>query len=267
MLRRALKYQLMSYCVINIIVYQHQILVELTNDKIELPKSESLEQLLVHLIPLHTSNSHYVATVGNDFTLSQHSDKVIFLGLRQALQHFNLELIKEIVYYQQLNDYFLTHRFCGKCGNQTIRRNLNKFVYCPNCEHENYPHIAPCTIVRIHRDDTILMARGINFPPNAWGLVAGFIEIGESLEEGAKREVKEEVGIEIDNLKYWGSQPWPFPSNSLMIGFTADYKSGEIVLQEDEIEAAGFYTADKLPGRPSTTFSIANRMIQEFVSS
>ena len=122
-------------------------------------------------------------------------------------------------------------------------------------------------IVRIERENTILMARGINFVPGAWGLIAGFVEIGESLEECVKREVKEEVGIEVSDIHYWGSQPWPFPNNSLMIGFTAKYSGGELILDKSEIEAAGFYPAHALPGKPSVSSSIAGQMVEEFVTA
>lgn len=249
---------------VNIIIHQHNILIEITDKDVSMPMDTSLEIIKDHLIPIHVTESHFVATVTSQEILPENQLNLQFLNLRQALSHFDTDTIKEIVYFQQLNDYYTNHQYCGKCGNHTTRRPINKFVFCESCQTENYPHIAPCVIVRIHKDDKILMARGVNFPPNAWGLIAGFMEIGESLEEAAQREVKEEVGIEIQNLKYWGSQPWPFPNNSLMVGFTADYKSGEVTPDVTEIEAAGFYGAHELPGQPSTTFSIASKMIQEF---
>jgi NAD+ diphosphatase len=109
------------------------------------------------------------------------------------------------------------------------------------------------------------MARSPHFIPGAYGLIAGFIEVGESIEEAVHREVKEEVSINIKNLRYFGSQPWPFP-DSLMIGFIADYASGEINIDHEEIEAAGWYKFDNLPGRPSTRISIASQLIEHFVA-
>ena len=247
-----------------IIVFQQQILVDKTSDAFSLPQAESINSLLPHLIPIDKSNEHFVASINNLENVLPLPDKLEFLNLRQVLSHFDVALAKQLVYYQQLRDYYLTHKFCGKCGNPTIKREINKFVFCENCQNENYPHIAPCVIVLIRKEDKILMARGVNFPPNAWGLIAGFLEIGESLEEAIARETEEEIGIQIQNIRYWGSQSWPFPNNSLMVGFTAEYKSGEITPDKNEIEAAGFYSADELPGRPSTSFSIASQMIEDF---
>lgn len=253
---------------LNIIVYQHHILVETYHDKLDLPQTTSIQQLLPNLKLVHQSNDYYVTTIEDGQIFQNHLDGPLhFINLRQAMNILPYKLMKTIIYFQQLHYYYLTHQYCGKCGTPTIKRELNKFVFCPKCCEENYPHIAPCIIVRIHRNDKILMARGINFPPAAWGLIAGFIEVGESLEEGIIREVHEEVGIEIKDICYWGSEPWPYPGNSLMIGYTATYKSGELVLDHSEIEAAGFYAANELPGVPSTTFSIASRMIKEFKAS
>ncbi len=252
---------------INIIIYQHNILTKITDEhNVMLPHTADVAKFKQHLIPVHVSSQHYVATIAHETVLDEHLGTLQFLSIRQALNHFDHELIKQIVYYHQLNDYYTTHSYCGRCGALTVPRKTNKFVFCNVCNTENYPHIAPCIIVRIHKGSKILMARGINFPPKAWGLIAGFIEIGESLEEGVRREVKEEIGIEIDNIKYWGSQPWAYPNNSLMIGFTATHKSGEVIPDKVEIEAAGFYGADEIPGLPSTNYSIASRMINEFLN-
>jgi len=119
-------------------------------------------------------------------------------------------------------------------------------------------------IVRIERGDEILLARSPHFAPGVYSTIAGFVEPGESLEETVIREVREEVGVEVANVRYFGSQPWPFP-NSLMIGFVADYASGDLRLQEGEIEDAGWFTSDTLPGLPSR-YSIARRLIDEFIS-
>ena len=119
-------------------------------------------------------------------------------------------------------------------------------------------------IVLIHQDDHLLMARSAHFPPGVYGLIAGFVEAGESIEEAVHREVKEEVGLTIKSLVYCGSQPWPFP-DSLMMAFTADYEAGEITMDQVEIEDAGWYKYDKLPGLPSMALSIAMKLIDDFV--
>ena len=109
------------------------------------------------------------------------------------------------------------------------------------------------------------MARGPHFLPGVYALIAGFVESGESLEETVHREVLEEVGIYVKNLSYYGSQPWPFP-DSLMIAFKADYASGDIAIDRKEIEEAGWYRYDNLPGRPSTSASISSKLLDDYVS-
>jgi NAD+ diphosphatase len=118
-------------------------------------------------------------------------------------------------------------------------------------------------IVRIERGEELLLARSPHFAPGVYSTLAGFVEPGESLEETVVREVREEVGVEVTNVRYFGSQPWPFP-NSLMIGFVADWASGEIRPQEGEIEDAGWFTVETLPGLPSR-FSIARSLLDDFV--
>lgn len=253
---------------INIIICNRNILIKIIDgDKIILPHSQDILKFENHLTKLHLSQDRYVATINDEVLINNCLDNLEFISIRQALNHFDHDLIQQIIYYQQLHDYYINHTYCGRCGEPTTRRQINKFVYCNKCNTENYPHISPCIIVRIHKDDKILMARGVNFPPKSWGLIAGFIEIGESLEDGVMREVKEEINIEIDNLRYWGSQPWPYPNNSLMVGFTASYKAGDITPDKTEIAEAAFYSAKDIPGRPTTACSIASKMIQEFYES
>lgn len=160
------------------------------------------------------------------------------------------------------------HRFCSHCGAKTIRHANEFAMICPACDYMQYPRLQPCVIVAITRHDEanqpkILLARSPRFTIPMFSLIAGFVEVGETLEQAVAREVKEEVGIEVKNIRYMSSQPWPFPSN-IMIGFQAEYAGGELVLQEDEISEAAFYPFDQLPLLPPTG-SIANRMIERIV--
>lgn len=251
---------------LHIIITEFKLLVQAEEEKLTLPHSKHITPIEHHLENITKTDRYVISSLAS--TLPEVlPNSLKLMGLRQALNYFDEDLLKTIIYYQQLSSYYATHKYCGVCGAQTKRQDKNKFVHCPLCKHEVYPHIAPSIIVRIHKGGEILMARGVNFPPGVWGLIAGFVEIGESLEEAVQREVKEEVGIEIKNICYWGSQPWPFPSNSLMIGFTAEYKAGEIIIDPVEIEQAGFYTKDNCPGSPSTSYSIANQMISEFLGT
>ena len=252
---------------INIIISKHQILVEIQANSMVLPSQATIKLINHVLLPITTTSDKFVAKLTDDTAIPDNLTNLKLINLRQALGYFDEPLVANIIYYQQLNDYYSTHQFCGICGTGTVRNNNNKFVSCPSCKTEVYPHIAPCIVVRIHKGEQILMARGINFLPGAWGLIAGFVEIGESLEEAVHREVKEEVGIEISDVKYWNSQPWPFPSNTLMVGFTAMYKSGEIVIDPIEIETAAFYNKNNLPGLPTTGYSLSSRMINEYIKN
>ncbi|GAC1370701.1 MAG: NAD(+) diphosphatase [Aquirhabdus sp.] len=162
------------------------------------------------------------------------------------------------------------HRFCSNCGEKTIRHANEFAMVCPACDYMQYPRLQPCVIVAITRHDevnqpSILLARSPRFTIPMFSLIAGFVEVGETLEQAVAREVKEEVGIDVKNIRYMSSQPWPFPSN-IMIGFHAEYAGGELVLQEDEILEAAFYPFDQLPLLPPTG-SIANRMIEQIVGS
>ncbi|CAN5617901.1 MAG: NAD(+) diphosphatase [Rubrobacteraceae bacterium] len=153
-------------------------------------------------------------------------------------------------------------RFCGRCGANPER--IESFEKrCPNCGMLFHPRISPAMIVRVHRGDEILLARSPGFPPKIYSVLAGFVEPGESIEDTVRREVAEEVGIEVRGIEYFGNQPWPFP-NSLMIGFTAEHVSGEIEIDEKEIEDAGWYNAENHPPLPPK-LSIARTMIEDYL--
>ena len=154
-------------------------------------------------------------------------------------------------------------RYCPSCGVPTYKiSDIGK--KCPQCRQEFYPHISPAIIVRITKGDSVLMVRAKNFRGTYYGLVAGFLEAGETLEECVHREVMEETGICIKNLKYFGSQPWPYPSG-VMIGFTADYESGEIKLQEEELCAGAFFTRENLPELPGK-LSLARKLMDDWLN-
>ena len=153
-------------------------------------------------------------------------------------------------------------RFCGRCGSSTEMKHDERAKVCPKCGNVIYPKISPAVIVGVIKENEILLAHAKNFRENWLSIIAGFVEPGETFEECIKREVFEEVGIKVKNLKYFGSQPWPFP-DSLMVGFTAEYESGEITVDGTEISAAGWYTCDNMPSRP-TSASIAGQIINWF---
>lgn len=159
----------------------------------------------------------------------------------------------------QYMDWFRHHQFCGRCGTQNIMKSDEFAMACPSCKLIAYPRISPAVMVLIERGNELLLARSPHFKPGVFSALAGFVEPGETLEQCAIREVREEVGVEITNLRYFKSQPWPFP-NSLMLAFFADYAGGEIVPDPTEIEAADWFSKNDLPRLPDPV-SIARHLI------
>ncbi len=152
-----------------------------------------------------------------------------------------------------------THRFCGRCGSSTQDLSGERAKVCPECGFISYPRICPAVITAVFKEDKILLAHARSFKGDMHSLIAGFVEAGETLEEAVEREIIEEIGIKVKNVEYWGSQPWPYP-NSLMLGFTAEYESGEINVDGVEISHADWYDVENLPELPSKV-SIARKII------
>ncbi len=169
----------------------------------------------------------------------------------------------------QIVDWDRTHQYCGRCGSPTENQIHDRAKRCPVCGLTNYPRLAPAVIMRVERQDEegrrILLGRATRFPSAMFSVLAGFVEPGETLEECVAREVWEETSIRVKNIRYFGSQPWPFP-HSLMIAFVADFDGGEIVVDPGEMAEAHWFTADALPNVPPPP-SIANRLITSWLES
>jgi NAD+ diphosphatase len=168
----------------------------------------------------------------------------------------------------QLVEWARTHRFCGRCGEETVAQEHERAMRCPACGLLAFPRLAPAMITLVTRgegdDQEALLARGVQFRAPMYSCLAGFVEPGESLEQAVVREVREEVGVEVGDVRYWGSQPWPFP-HSLMIGFTARWTSGEIEIDPSEIVDAQWYRRDALPPIPPG-ISIARKLIDAWLA-
>jgi NAD+ diphosphatase len=163
----------------------------------------------------------------------------------------------------QIVEWERTHRFCGACGTPTEPYPGQRARRCPACRHLAFPRLSPAVIMLVTRGREALLARGRRFPEPMYSCVAGFVDPGESLENAVVREVREETGIEITNVRYFGSQPWPFP-HSLMIGFTAEHAGGEIAVEEEEILDAGWFAPEDLPLLPPP-LSIARQLIDDWL--
>ncbi|WP_459616897.1 NAD(+) diphosphatase [Bordetella sp. 2513F-2] len=161
----------------------------------------------------------------------------------------------------QIAEWARTHRYCGACGTPMRHAETELCLRCPSCGLSSYPRISPAMMVLVRRGDHILLARHARYATARYTALAGFVEAGESIEQTVHREVEEEVGLRVRDLRYFGSQPWPFP-HSLMIAFTAEYAGGELRLQQDEIaDARWFGPGDTLPDVPSEE-TIAGRLIR-----
>lgn len=156
------------------------------------------------------------------------------------------------------------NKHCSKCGVPAEIKQDENAVICPKCGYITYPRISPAIIVAVVNDGKLLLAHNTRFKNGTYSVIAGFVEPGETLEGCVSREVMEEVGIKVKNIKYFGSQPWPFP-DSLMIGFTAEYAEGEIKADGIEIETANWFTVDEIPSIPGSG-SVARKLIEWFIN-
>ncbi|MBJ7556403.1 NAD(+) diphosphatase [Marinomonas spartinae] len=165
----------------------------------------------------------------------------------------------------QLSTWDRDHQFCGRCGTPMNNKHSTEHTkICPKCNLRHYPRISPCIIVSVRNGDHLLLARGPHMPKGRFSNIAGFVEAGETLEQAVAREVREEVGIEVTNIRYVGSQPWSFP-HQMMVGFFADYAGGEILPAPGEIEEAAWWHIDSLPNTPNLV-TISGQIIAQHVA-
>lgn len=196
--------------------------------------------------------------------------------LRAAMMQFGEPLMGLAGRAAQILEWDRAHRHCGVCGTPTVLQAGERARRCPSCGHTAYPRVSPAMMVLVWRNGNagsagvaagaggeLLLARSPHYVPGVYSALAGFVEAGESLEECVHREVAEEVGVRVDELRYYGSQSWPFP-HSLMVAYTARWVEGEIVPQADEIEDARWYPLDALPKIPPR-FSISGHLIRDTV--
>lgn len=183
-------------------------------------------------------------------------------GLRATYNKLPHELYQIAGKCQEILYWDANTRFCGVCGGP-MKMHTEISKRCTHCGKEIWPLLATAIIVLIRREDKVLLVHARNFRGKFFGLVAGFVETGETLEEAVVREVHEEVGIKIKNIRYFASQPWPYPCG-LMVGFTADYVSGDLHLQRSELDDAGWFDRDHLPPVPDK-MSIARQLIDSWL--
>jgi len=189
-----------------------------------------------------------------------------FRALRPLLGVLQEEMFSLAGRAFQVMDWDRTHQFCGKCGGRTDPLDGERGKTCAGCGLHFFPRVTPAIIVSVVRDGKLLLAQSSRFPAAFYSVLAGFVEPGETFEECVRREIREEVGIEVEDLRYFGSQPWPFP-HSLMVGFTASFAGGDLVLEEKEIVRAGWFGPEEvLQLRIPHHGTIARRLIDRFLT-
>ena len=238
-------------------IFHHQQL--LVDQNFQLPKVEKLASDLLF--------THDEQVIARDLLAEEPIPEGLQLvPIRQLITSWSKEQFLQASRAVQLLEWRRNHKFCSHCGHPTEVHPTEYAMVCPSCRYHQYPRVNPCIITVITRgDDEILLAKSVHNKTNMYGLIAGFVEVGETLEEAVQREAFEEVGLKLKNIQYMSSQPWPFPSN-LMVAFRAEYESGEIKLQEEEIADAQFFKIDQLPEIPFKG-SIAHSMIMQITEA
>ncbi len=245
---------------------QDRLLVHLEGRSARIPLVAEAAQL-----GLAALRQQYLGTLGTTHCFSlelepdaQPPEGMALKGLRQLFG-----LLEESQFWVagravQIVNWDRTHQFCGQCGGPTTSRPSERAKECTACGLLSFPRVSPASIVLVERGREFLLARNQRFPPGRYSIIAGFVEPGETLEEAVAREVREEVNIEVSDIRYFASQPWPFP-HSLMVGFTAQYAGGELKPDHTEIEDAAWFTPDHLPDLPDG-ISISRRLIDWFLA-
>ncbi|NDV66612.1 NAD(+) diphosphatase [Bacteroides sp. 224] len=241
------------------IFHNDQLLLEKKDGSYTIPRQQEIPvtatESIIHEISTLDNSSCKALVVPSSI---EDNNQYLMVDLRSSYDYLPEALYNmagkasEILYWDKTSTY------CPVCGTQT-KQFMPIAKKCPTCSFEMFPAISTAILALVRKGDSVLLVRARNFRGPFHGLVAGFLETGESLEECAQREVLEETGLTIKNVTYFGSQPWPFPSG-LMVGFIADYESGEIQLQEEELTSAAFYSKDNLPELPRK-LSLARKMI------
>ncbi len=247
------------------IIRDQKILVDLTHAQPRIPGNEIAARFDLHIpdgyrIGVHDKTDCYALRVPAG---TEAPPGMNFLGLRRLFGMLDPEHYAMAVRATGILNWDRTCRFCSTCGSEIKRHPAILAKQCEACGFTMFPRISPAVIVAVEKDGRILLARASRFTENLYSVLAGFAEPGESLEDTVRREIREEVGIEVKDIRYFGSQPWPYP-DSLMIGFTALWSSGDIAVDNDEITDARWFSVEDLPLIPDR-ISIARSLIDAFI--
>lgn len=246
---------------------EDHLMVKLEEDKCILPRREDLEKInpeIKHLQCLGAlKGTNYYCGEINELIF----DDYTFVDLRTYSRHVSYDEFLVSAKAILLLNHVRNNERCGLCGSPMELKvsGEDRAIICTNCDNIIWPKTAPAIIVAVTKGDKLLLAHNKLFPDGMYSVIAGFVEMGETFEDCVRREVFEETGIKVHNIKYFGSQPWPFP-NSFMIGFTAEYLDGEIEVDNDEIVDAKWFSKDEIPGIYRKSVSISTELIEWFLN-
>lgn len=247
--------------------YKDELLLKETSDGPVLPSLQDLN-VLPYLTAKH---AQYVGSLDSTACFAAHiasEDVPPGFSLQKLRGVYGLvddEAFRLAFRAYHIRTWLKNNRFCGSCGQATQPVTEELAVRCPQCGHIAYPRISPAIIVAVTNGEEILLAHSNRFPQGRYSVIAGFVEPGETLEECVRRELAEEVGVEVTDIRYFGNQPWPFP-DSLMVAFTATAVSSEITIDNKEILDAGWYSPHNLPPNLPGQESIARRLIDAYLA-
>lgn len=225
-------------------------------------KWSSLELLSEHFLGYLDDKALYAAELSQSSNLLDNTKMSTMYALLGRVADSLFTALSRAV---QIVEWYRSNQYCGKCSKNLQEDEKERAMKC-SCGNLVYPRISPCVIVLVTKGEELLLAHNKNFPGNFYSTLAGFIEPGESAEHSLRREVLEEVNIEIENIIYYGSQSWPFPSQ-LMLGFHAEFKSGDIKPDGLEIDKADWFNYQNLPEVPTGNISISGQLIESYIES
>jgi NAD+ diphosphatase len=238
----------------------NEVLLKKSGDDYEIPRKREFPERIESPVYLFSINSNHCFGIAESM-VNHASFEFHDIFILRNLKNKEVAWIGSVG--QQLMTWYNNNRFCGRCGSKTELKKDERATVCPECGLVIYPKISPAIIVAITCNNKILLAQGKHYKGDFYSLIAGYVDIGESIEETVVREVKEEIGLDIKNLKYYKSQPWPF-SASVMLGFTAEADdTQQIIIEENEIKAAGWFERGNLPPH-SSGVSISGDLIAAF---
>lgn len=243
---------------------KNDIILKKENNKYSLPTNSEIKSPASNIFYLGLLNHKPLWVMDSpSFKSTEQVGDLEILNVRKAFNIITADQISLIGMAFQLLNWNRTTNYCSHCGDKLTLSDIERAKICKGCRTIFYPRINPCIIVSIRKENQILLARAPRFPEHTYSVIAGFVELGETLETCVAREIKEEVGVAVKNIRYFKSQNWPFP-NSLMIAFTADYLSGDINIDHHEIVDAKWFTKETLPTIPDG-YTVAGQLINAFL--